>query len=48
MSSEQLRNLGPENYGAVTEAQKAALSRMQLDALNENIGSTGGAGEQWN
>lgn len=49
MSSEQLRNLGPENYGAVTEAQKAALSRMQLDALNENIGSTGGAGTiYWN
>ncbi|XP_067909969.1 otoancorin-like [Heterodontus francisci] len=38
MNIEQLRNLGPQNYGAVTEAQKEALSKEKLEALNENAG----------
>ncbi|XP_069750628.1 otoancorin-like isoform X1 [Narcine bancroftii] len=38
MTNAQLRNLGIENYGAVTEKQKAALSISQLNALNENVG----------
>ncbi|XP_048418181.1 otoancorin-like isoform X2 [Stegostoma tigrinum] len=38
MTAEQLRNLGPQNYGAVTDAQKAALSQEKLQALKENAG----------
>ncbi|XP_048471329.1 otoancorin-like [Rhincodon typus] len=38
MTVEQLRNLGPQNYGAVTDAQKAALSQEKLQALKENAG----------
>ncbi|GCC23277.1 hypothetical protein chiPu_0001671 [Chiloscyllium punctatum] len=38
MTIEQLRNLGPRNYGAVTDAQKAALSKEKLQALQENAG----------
>ncbi|XP_060702681.1 otoancorin-like [Hemiscyllium ocellatum] len=38
MTMEQLRNLGPRNYGAVTDAQKAALSKEKLQALQENAG----------
>ncbi|XP_078054963.1 otoancorin-like [Mustelus asterias] len=52
MSVEQLRNLGPQNYGAVTEAQKKALPQDKVDALNENAGyarAIGGAGSiYWN
>ncbi|GCB71215.1 hypothetical protein scyTo_0008786 [Scyliorhinus torazame] len=52
MSVEQLRNLGPQNYGAVTEAQKRDLPKEKLNALKENAGFprvAGGAGSIcWN
>uniref|UniRef100_UPI00398E5475 otoancorin-like isoform X2 n=1 Tax=Pristiophorus japonicus TaxID=55135 RepID=UPI00398E5475 len=52
MTIEQLRNLGPQNYGAVTEAQKKAMTKEKLNALNENAGYAriiGGAGSvYWN
>ncbi|XP_041074733.1 otoancorin-like [Polyodon spathula] len=40
LSLEQLRNLGTDNFAAVSSDQKAQLDTLKLQALNENAGAT--------
>ncbi|KAK1161820.1 otoancorin-like [Acipenser oxyrinchus oxyrinchus] len=40
LSTAQLRNLGTDNFAAVSSAQRAQLDTVKLQALNENSGAT--------